>query len=113
MALSPTAANAANTSVTTPSVWVSMHDGSPGSTGANELTGSPYARKQTTWGTVQNGIRTGTQVAIGVPAGSNCTHWGVWTTATGGTFYAGFQLELPEEFASAGEYLLLPTVAAE
>ena len=55
--------------------------------GSTEATGgSPaYARKQTTWaagGT--DGIATGSQVEIDLPAGTY-THVGVYTASTGGT----------------------------
>ena len=67
--------------------YLSLHTGSPGSTGANESTGgSPaYSRQQTTWGTPSSGTLTGSQVNIPVPA-STITAAGVWTAATGGTF---------------------------
>lgn len=70
--------------------WISVHTASPGSTGANEVTGgSPaYARKQTTWGTPTAGVVTGTEVTIDVPAGAY-THWGLWSAQTGGTFRDG------------------------
>lgn len=72
--------------------YISLHTGSPSTTGANEATGgSPaYARQQTTWSAdaVDDGVRAGTQVAIDLPAGTY-THWGLWTASSGGTFIDG------------------------
>lgn len=66
---------------------LSLHTGSPGSTGTNESSGgSPaYSRQPTTWGTPSSGTLTGSQVAIPVAA-STIVAAGLWTAATGGTF---------------------------
>lgn len=113
MAVSTTAANAALAPITDSVTWISLHTGAPGATGANEVTGGTYARKQTTWGSISGGARTGSQVTIDVPASRNVTHWGIWTASSAGTFYEGFELDLPENFTSAGQYLLTPTVAVQ
>lgn len=70
--------------------WVSVHTASPGTTGANEVTGGTpaYARKQTTWGTPTAGVVSGSEVTFDVPAGTY-THWGLWSAQTGGTFRDG------------------------
>ncbi|WP_425540738.1 phage tail fiber protein [Rhodococcus aetherivorans] len=68
--------------------WVALHTNSPGTTGANELSGGTpaYARKQTTWaGATADGVVAGSEVEFDVPA-STITHYSVWTAATGGTF---------------------------
>jgi hypothetical protein len=68
--------------------YISLHTGDPSTTGANEATGgSPaYARKQTTWSAgSSDGIYTGTEVSIDVPAGTY-TYAGVWSAVSGGTF---------------------------
>ena len=66
--------------------YVSLHKGSPGTTGANEASGgSPaYARKQTTWTSGSGGVLTGTSVTIDVPADSY-THAAIWKVASGGS----------------------------
>lgn len=71
--------------------WISLHTGSPGTTGANEATGGTptYARKQTTWsGGSSDGVTDGTEVTIDVPAGTY-THFGYWSAASGGTYTDG------------------------
>src|SRR5215469_10582889 len=80
--------------------YISLHSGDPGVTGANEISGgSPaYARVATTWGTAASGAMTGSQVTINVPATVTVTYAGLWTAATGGTFYAGCQLPAPQAF---------------
>lgn len=73
-------------------VYVSLHTASPGTTGANEASGgSPaYARQATTWSadSTDDGVRTGTQVTIDLPAGTY-THFGLWSAASGGTYIDG------------------------
>ena len=53
---------------------------------STEATGGGYARKQTTWsaGTGGDGIYTGSQVEIDVPAGTY-THIGIYAASTGGS----------------------------
>lgn len=71
--------------------WISLHTASPGKTGANEATGgSPaYARKQTTWAAgTSDGVNSGSQVTIDVPAGTY-THFGYWSAEVGGTYVDG------------------------
>lgn len=74
--------------------WISAHTADPSTGGGSEVTGgSPaYARKQTTWGSANAGERIGSQVSIDIPAGTNVTHWGLWSAASGGTFKGGFAL---------------------
>jgi hypothetical protein len=84
--------------------WLSLHTGTPGSTGASEATGgSPaYARKQTTWGAAASSTVTGTEVTFDVPAGSY-SHWGLWTAATGGTFLDGGALTATVTLSAQGQ----------
>lgn len=63
----------------------SLHDGDPGTTGANEISGgSPaYARKTITWtaGAVDGQITSGVLV-FDVPAGTSLQYVGIWNGAT-------------------------------
>lgn len=72
--------------------YISLHTADPGTTGASEATGgSPaYARKATAWAadTTDDGVRTGSEVTIDLPAGTY-THFGLWSAATAGTFVGG------------------------
>ena len=71
--------------------YISLHQGSPGTTGANEAAGGTpvYARKQTTWtvGT-DDGIVTGSEVTVDVPAGTY-DHFGIWSLVSGGVYVDG------------------------
>jgi hypothetical protein len=73
---------------------VSLHNGDPSTTGANELTGgSPaYARKAVTWGTAASGLRANITTALDfdIPAGTTVFHFGFWSAITTGTFYGYF-----------------------
>ena len=82
--------------------WLSLHTGTPGSTGASEATGGSYSRKQTTWGTAASSTVTGTEVTFDVPAGSY-SHWGLWTAATGGTFLDGGALTATVTLSAPGQ----------
>lgn len=76
------------TQYTSLGAYISLHTSDPGSTGANEATGGTpaYARKQTTWTAGgSDGISTGSEVTIDVPAGTY-THAGLWSAVTAGTF---------------------------
>lgn len=71
--------------------YISLHTADPGTTGASEATGGApaYARKLTTWTAGSaDGVVTGSQVTIDVPAGTY-TFAGLWTAAVGGTFITG------------------------
>ena len=89
-------------------VYVSLHTADPGTTGANEATGgSPaYSRKSITWNTAANGnLDSSNQPVFDVPAGTY-SHFGLWSAATGGTFYGGGALSASETFAAQGTYTL-------
>jgi len=77
---------------------ISLHTADPGTTGANEVAGSKYARQNTTWAApVMNGLvaqAVGTDVTFTVPANTTCTHFGVWSDGAridlaAGTFLYG------------------------
>lgn len=110
MALSVTARNALADAIAAGATWISVHTGDPGTTGANEAAGAPYARKQTVWGAPSGGDRVGSQVAVDVPAGGPYSHFGLWTAVSGGTFYAGGALSPAETFAGTGQLRITPTI---
>lgn len=93
--------------------YISAHTGDPSTTGANEVTGGSYARQQTTWPASTDGSTVGSQVEIPIPAGTDVTHWGLWTAATAGTFKGGFALTGGgESFTNAGTLSHTPTIDA-
>lgn len=88
--------------------FLSLHNGDPSTTGANELTGgSPaYARKSVTWAAAASGQRSSSNSqAFDVPAGTTVTHVGFWSLVSAGTFYGyfpvGAQTPMVATFAAA------------
>lgn len=112
MALQTSGLNDAVNGVAAAATWISAHTASPGSNGANEVTGGSYARQQTTWAAASNGARTGSQVAIPCPAGTAVTHWGLWTAQTNGTFKGWWALTGTETFTADGTLDHTPTLTA-
>jgi hypothetical protein len=86
--------------------FASLHTGNPGATGANEVTGGTpaYARKAVTWAAPSAGaMALSNSPTFDVPANTTITHVGIWSAASGGTFY-GFGSIAEETFASQGTY---------
>lgn len=71
-------------------VFLSLHNGSPGQTGANEVTGGSYARLGLTMGAASNGVQTSTnaQNFTSMPA-TTVDHFGEWSLVTAGTYLLG------------------------
>jgi hypothetical protein len=91
------------------SVYMSLHSGDPGSTGANELAttgGSPnYARKPITWAAASGGSKvSNVSEAFDIPPSSTVSYFGLWSAATGGSFRGGGPLSSTETFAAQGTY---------
>ncbi len=88
--------------------FASLHTSDPSTTGANEATGgSPaYARKAITWNAASGGnLDNNANPVFDVPAGTY-SHFGLWSDATGGTYYGGGPLSAVEVYASQGTYTL-------
>lgn len=86
--------------------YVSLHTASPGSLGANEVTGgSPaYARKAVTWNAASAGSKALSNTpTFDVPASTTVTHVGLWSALTSGTYF-GYIDVTDEVFASQGTY---------
>lgn len=86
--------------------WIAVY-ASPGTTEA--AGGSPaYARKQTTWvGGSADGIITGSQVEIDLPAGTY-THVGIFDAATGGNLIEKAAIT-STTLGAQGKLLVTPT----
>lgn len=70
--------------------FLSLHEGNPGTTGANEISGgSPaYARKGVAFGAAAAGVATNSgAITFDVPAGKTIYHVGLWDAASAGNFY--------------------------
>lgn len=86
-------------------VSVSLHSADPGTTGANEVTGTGYARQVPTWGPAEGGTATTTApMTFQVGAGNEVTHYGTW--GADGTFHGGKPVTVPGNFIGDGEYKL-------
>lgn len=98
--------------------YVSLHTGDPGTTGANEATGGTpaYARKPVTL-TVSGLNVQGAEVLCDAPAGTY-THFGLRSSAVGGTFFAGGPLlstganpvPTPQTLSSQGQVKFTPRI---
>ncbi len=81
-------------------IYVSLHTGDPGETGASEATGSGYARKDVTnnatnfpaaaSGAKANGVAVTFAAATGDwSTAANMTYFGLWDASTAGNFLGG------------------------
>ena len=70
--------------------YISLHSADVGTTGANEFSGGGYARQAIVFSTASGGVISNTG-AISVPnAGSTAaTHFGIWNSASAGTYLGG------------------------
>lgn len=83
---------------------VSLHNGDPGATGANEIAGGGYARQAAVFDAAANGERLlNADVQFAGSAAQAVTHFGVWQ---GATFRGGAALTGDAAFNAAGEYVL-------
>lgn len=89
-----------------PPSYLSLHDGNPGSVGANEISGGtpPYARQAIGWNSAVSGERTmSTQPEFDVPAGTTVRYAGMWSAASGGTFWGYSPVGSASRRAFAGD----------
>lgn len=113
MAYTSAGLDAAVNGIATAGTRISFHTADPGTTGANEVSGT--GRPATTWAAASDGPsgsrqRVGSQVAAPIPAGTTVTHWGIFTAQSGGSFLFGGALDAPEAFGSAGTLQHTPTI---
>lgn len=104
--------NAAGVTFTAPAaIYASLHNGAPGDTGANEITGGTpaYARKSITGAAAAGGsITYEPDVVIDVPA-TTVMHVGYWDAVTAGNFL-GSDPVTNEVFAAQGTYTLTQSI---
>lgn len=94
----------------TEAIFVSLHNGDPGDTGANEISGGTpaYARKSIAWNAAAGGVMgkaASPAVVIDVPAGASIKYVGFWTAVSGGLWKGG-ALVTQEDFGAQGTYTL-------
>lgn len=107
MSLSNAALNVGANAIAGAAAYISLHDGDPGATGANEIAG--VARKAAAWSPAggSGDTSTGPHLFTGGPASGSVTHFGLRSAATGGTWLGGGPLTGDHQFNSAGEYTVL------
>lgn len=86
-------------------LFMSLHNGDPGSTGANEVTGGGYARQGCAFTVDADGdlTLTGTE-SFTTPASQPVTHIGFWSAVSGGTFRGAFTRTGDVAANPAGQY---------
>lgn len=95
MPLNDNGKNAAADGLAAVAVFMSLHSGDPGTTGANELTGgSPaYARKAIAWAAASAGQRASSSgQTFDVAAGTTVLYYGYFSASSAGTFYGYFPI---------------------
>jgi hypothetical protein len=90
-------------------VFASLHTADPGASGTSEVSGgSPaYARKAITWNAASGAdLDNNANPVFDVPASTTVTHFGLWSLASGGTYYGSGLLSASEVFSGQGTYTL-------
>lgn len=92
---------------TASSIWVSLHSGDPGTDwpGANEVSGSSYARKQLTLGaaSAKASSNSGSLAYPGMPA-TNVTHAAIFNWSTAGSLLMSGSLSASKVVNSGDEF---------
>ena len=88
-------------------LFISLHNGDPGVTGANEQSISPYNRMPASWNAPSSGkLIVGGPVNIAVNGTSSVGFYGLWSQKTLGIFYGGSSLSAVEIFSAPGTYTI-------
>lgn len=103
MSLNDTALNAMADHLGTLITHVSLHSADPGANGSNEVATN---RVPVTWNPASSGdISLASSLSFtGGPASGAVTYLGLWSAATGGTFYGASPVAGDQTMNAAGEY---------
>lgn len=104
--LNDTLLNIGVTAMQNAATHAQLYTAAPDAAGTTNATAA--ARQPITWDTAANGdmILTVDKLFTGGAASGACTHVGLWSALTGGTFYGYFALTGDQAFNAAGEYTL-------
>lgn len=104
--LNDTLLNVGNAAMQAAATHAGLFTAEPNATGTTNVAAS--ARQAITWVTAANGdmIVTADAAFTGGAASGACTHVGLWSASTAGTFYGYFALTGDQTFNAAGEYTL-------
>jgi hypothetical protein len=87
--------------------FVSLHTDTPGTNGANEVSGGDYARLDPMWGSAANGSLTNADpIVFDVPGSTTIKFLGYWSADNAGTFYGSRTLDADQTYATAGTYTI-------
>jgi hypothetical protein len=103
MALNDSGLNVMADALKAAATHVALHTADPGTGGTNE---SSAARQAATWSASASGdfsLSSALNFTGGAADGA-CTHVGLWSASSGGTFYGGFALTGDQAFNALGEY---------
>lgn len=88
-------------------VWVSAHDGAPGTTGINEhvISTAPYGRESITWAASSAGnLNSSNTPVITINDGDTVDNLGLWSAETAGTFYGSASVTSEGPYGTDGTY---------
>jgi hypothetical protein len=102
--LNDTLLNIGNAAMQAVATHAGLFTAEPNSTGTTNVAAS--ARQAITWVTAANGdlVITADLAFTGGAASGACTHVGLWSASSSGTFYGYFALTGDTTFNAAGEY---------
>ena len=89
-------------------IFASLHEGDPGESGTNEISGGTpaYARKAIAWNAADGGnLDSSNQPVFDVPGGKTVSYVGFWSALSGGVFYGAADV-VDEVFGAQGTYTL-------
>jgi len=80
-------------------VYISLHTGDPGTTGANEVTGGSYARESAAFSQASSNPTTASnsgavQFTQATGAWGTVTHFGIWSAASSGDYLGGAAVDV-------------------
>ena len=104
--LNDTILNIGNAAMQAVATHAQLYTAEPNAAGTTNA--SAAARQALTWVTAANGdmVVTADAAFTGGTASGACTHVGLWSASTSGTFYGYFTLTGDQTFNAAGEYTL-------
>jgi len=104
--LNDTLLNVGATAMQGSATHAALYTAEPNAAGTTNVATS--ARQAITWITAANGdmVVTADAAFTGGAASGPCTHVGLWSASSGGTFYGYYALTGDQTFNAAGEYTL-------
>ena len=88
-------------------VWVSAHEGDPGTTGINEhvISTAPYGREAITWTASSGGALDSSNTPVmTINDGDTVDYVGLWSAETSGTFYGSDAVTPEGPYGTDGTY---------